>query len=45
LDRTGCNIDLLEDMIVSMLMANFSAVEKDYTNWRKVETAGLGKRI
>jgi hypothetical protein len=45
LDRTGCNIDLLEDMIVSMLMANFSAVEKDYTNWRKVETAGLRKRI
>lgn len=45
LDRTGCNIDLLEDMIVSMLMANFSAVEKDYPNWRKVETAGLRKRI
>ncbi|AMS29745.1 MAG TPA: TetR/AcrR family transcriptional regulator [Hyphomonadaceae bacterium] len=41
LDRTGCNIDLLEDMIVSMLMSNFAAVEKDYTKWRKVETAGL----
>ncbi|MCA3692703.1 TetR/AcrR family transcriptional regulator [Aquidulcibacter sp.] len=44
LDRTGCNIDLLEDMIVSMLMANISAVEKDYANWRKVETAGLRLR-
>jgi AcrR family transcriptional regulator len=41
LDQTGCNIDLLEDMIVSMLMANFAAVEKSYTKWRHVETAGI----
>jgi TetR/AcrR family transcriptional regulator, fatty acid biosynthesis regulator len=34
LDRTGCNIDLLEDMIVSMIMANIASVEKDHLNWR-----------
>jgi TetR/AcrR family transcriptional regulator, fatty acid biosynthesis regulator len=34
LDRTGCNIELLEDMIVSMIMANIASVEKDHLSWR-----------
>ena len=39
LDKTGCNIDLLEDMLVSMIQANIAAVEAHYRQWRQVETA------
>ncbi len=40
LDRTGCDIDLLEDMLVTMIKANLAAVERNYTTWRNVAKAG-----
>ena len=40
LDRKGYNIDLLEDMLVTMIKANVAAVEAGYPNWRNVEMAG-----
>ncbi len=43
LDRTACDIDLLEDMIVSMIKANVAAVEAGYPTWRKAHLAGVGR--
>jgi TetR/AcrR family transcriptional regulator, fatty acid biosynthesis regulator len=36
LDRTACDIDLLEDMLVTMIKANLDAVEANYATWRNV---------
>jgi TetR/AcrR family transcriptional regulator, fatty acid biosynthesis regulator len=41
LDRTGCDVDLLEDMLVTMIRANVAAVESGYPTWRNVERAGV----
>jgi TetR/AcrR family transcriptional regulator, fatty acid biosynthesis regulator len=41
LDRSGCDIDLLEDMLVTLIKANVSAVQSNYTTWRNVERAGV----
>jgi TetR/AcrR family transcriptional regulator, fatty acid biosynthesis regulator len=41
LDRSGCDIDLLEDMLVTLIKANVSAVQSSYTSWRNVERAGV----
>ena len=37
LDRSGCNIDLLEDTLVTMIKANITAVQSSFTTWRNVE--------
>lgn len=34
LDRSGCDIDLLEDMLVTMIKANVIAVREGHTKWR-----------
>ncbi|MEY4525984.1 MAG: hypothetical protein RIR57_1354, partial [Bacteroidota bacterium] len=39
LDRSGCDIDLLEDMLVTMIKANIAVVEAGYPNWRNIEKA------
>lgn len=41
LDRSGCDIDLLEDMLVTMIKSNVAVVEANYSNWRNVEQAGV----
>jgi TetR/AcrR family transcriptional regulator, fatty acid biosynthesis regulator len=41
LDRSGCDIDLLEDMLVAMIKANVSAVQSSYQSWRNVDQAGV----
>jgi TetR/AcrR family transcriptional regulator, fatty acid biosynthesis regulator len=41
LDRRGCDIDLLEDMLVTMIKANIVAVEESYPTWRNIELAGI----
>jgi TetR/AcrR family transcriptional regulator, fatty acid biosynthesis regulator len=41
LDRSGCDIDLLEDMLVTMIKANIAVVEAGYPNWRNVDKAGF----
>lgn len=43
LDRTGCDIDLLEDMLVSMIKANLEAVEANYTTFRNVELLDVSR--
>jgi TetR/AcrR family transcriptional regulator, fatty acid biosynthesis regulator len=34
LDRTGCSIDLLEDMLVTMILSNIRAAREGHTRWR-----------
>jgi TetR/AcrR family transcriptional regulator, fatty acid biosynthesis regulator len=34
LDRTGCSIDLLEDMLVTMILSNIAAVRASHEQWR-----------
>lgn len=34
LDRSGCDIDLLEDMLVSMILSNIKAVRDGHRQWR-----------
>lgn len=41
LDRSDCDIDLLEDMLVTMIKANIAVVEASYPSWRNVEQAGI----
>jgi TetR/AcrR family transcriptional regulator, fatty acid biosynthesis regulator len=41
LDRSGCDIDLLEDMLVTMIKGNIAVVEAGYPKWRNVEKAGV----
>ena len=40
LDRSGCDINLLEDMLVTIIKANVAAVETGYPTWRNIELAG-----
>lgn len=41
LDRSGCDIELLEDMLVTMIRSNVTVVEANYANWRNVSQAGV----
>jgi TetR/AcrR family transcriptional regulator, fatty acid biosynthesis regulator len=41
LDRSGCDIDLLEDMLVAMIKANVETVQTSYMKWRNIDRAGL----
>lgn len=34
LDRSGCDIDLLEDMLVAMILSNIRAVREGHGQWR-----------
>jgi hypothetical protein len=35
LDRTGCDIDLLEDMVVDMILASLRVTQERQHLWRK----------
>jgi TetR/AcrR family transcriptional regulator, fatty acid biosynthesis regulator len=40
LDRTGCSIDLLEDMLVTMILSNIRAVRESHTAWSQSQRQG-----